>query len=108
MVRKRKPDPGPTLEPTGRPPLAVSYTKSFNRDLDLMEKRGKDLAKLRAVVESLCNRQILDPGRRDHALTGDWVGYRDCHVNPDWLLIYERTDAELRLMRTGTHSDLGF
>jgi mRNA interferase YafQ len=72
-----------------------------------MERRGKDLAKLRNVVETLRNRQALDPGRRDHALTGDWSGYRDCHIDPDWILIYERTDAELRLMRTGTHSDLG-
>jgi mRNA interferase YafQ len=48
----------------------------------------------------------LAPSLRDHALTGGWIGYRDVHFEPDWILVYERTETELRLMRTGTHSDL--
>ena len=72
-----------------------------------MKSRGKDLSKLHAIIVALSNRQALGPRHRDHALTGEWIGFRDCHIEPDWILIYERTDTELRLMRTGSHSDLG-
>ena len=108
MVEKRKSGTEPDPDVASPPQLVVSYTKSFDRDLDRMAKRGKDLAKLRAVVDSLRNRVALEVSRRDHALTGEWVGYRDVHVEPNWILVYERTDTELRLMRTGTHADLGF
>ncbi len=84
----------------------VSQTKQFSRDVKRMRKRGKDLAKLREVVKKLAAGKPLHPKHRDHALVGHWQPSRDCHVEPDWMLIYT-TDAEsLRLERTGTHSDL--
>ncbi len=69
-------------------------------------KRGKDPEKLRVVIEALCSRETLAVRHRDHALGGDWNGWRDCHVEADWLLIYKTTATELILGRTGTHSDL--
>ncbi len=71
-----------------------------------MRKRGKDLSKLQAIVRKLANGESLEPKHRDHSLHGDWRNSRDCHIEPDWILIYT-TDAEsLLLERTGTHSDL--
>ena len=106
MVEKRKSGTEPDPDVASPPQLVVSYTKSFDRDLDRMAKRGKDLAKLRAVVDSLRNRVALEVSRRDHALSGDWVGCRECHVEPDWLLVYEIAEGEIRFWATGTHSDL--
>jgi mRNA interferase YafQ len=71
-----------------------------------LEKRGKSLDKLHAVVRSLRTHQPLARRHRDHALTGQWKGYRDYHVEPDWVLIYLREAGRLKLVRTGTHSDL--
>ncbi len=108
MARKRKPDPAvPPPSPPDRPRLAPVRSARFDKEVARQKSHGKDLAKLHAVIVALSNRQVLDPRHRDHALTGDWSGYRDCHVEPDWILIYERTETELRLMRTGSHSDLG-
>ena len=101
VVRKRKPEP---KEPP--PPLIVVPSARFKRDLLRQKTRGKDLAKIEAVIVALSNRLPLEPKHRDHALTGDWAEHRDCHVEPDWVLIYQRTPTELRLVRTGTHSDL--
>ena len=67
---------------------------------------GKDLTKLREVVETLVASGVLEERLRDHALTGGYKGTRECHVEPDWLLIYEATDEEVILIRTGTHADL--
>src|SRR3954452_16237364 len=88
------------------PPLTPSPTSEFKRDLKRQEKRGKDMAKLRAVVEQLCSRRPLAPRHRDHPLGGEWGGWRDCHVEPDWVLIYKQDGSRLKLGRTGTHSDL--
>jgi mRNA interferase YafQ len=71
-----------------------------------LEKQGKDMEKLQAIVVALQNRQSLPPRNRDHALAGQWKGVRECHVEPDWLLIYERGADWLRLVRTGGHSEL--
>jgi mRNA interferase YafQ len=71
-----------------------------------MQKRGKSLAKMKAIIDLLLARKALPPKHRDHQLGGNWSGHRDCHVEPDWLLIYKLFDDELRLERTGTHSDL--
>ena len=84
----------------------LSQTKQFARDVNRMVKRGKDSDKLRQIVMTLAREDKLDPHHRDHALTGEWKGTRDCHIEPDWILIYTPTDAHLRLERTGTHSDL--
>ncbi len=64
------------------------------------------LVALKAVILLLLEDQPLSERLKDHPLKGDWAGYRDLHVEPDWLLLYKLTEAELRLARTGTHSDL--
>lgn len=84
----------------------VSQTTQFSRDVKRMRKRGKDLAKLRTVVKQLAQGKPLHPRRRDHALVGNWQPSHDCHVEPDWILIYTTDEEMLRLERTGTHSDL--
>ncbi len=84
----------------------VSQTTHFSRDLKKMRKRGKDLAKLREVVRLLAAGKSLDPCHRDHALIGQWRPSRDCHIEPDWVLIYTADEDTLRLERTGSHSDL--
>lgn len=64
------------------------------------------MGKLKAVILLLLKDEPLEQRHRDHALKGDWIGYRDLHIEPDWLLLYRVTDTELMLARTGTHSDL--
>jgi mRNA interferase YafQ len=106
--RKSKKTPAPEQEPPPPPPpLDPKPTTKFKQDVERQKKRGKDTDKLRAIIESLCHHRPLDPRHRDHALTGDWKGWRDCHVEPDWVLIYKRDGGTLILGRTGTHSDLG-
>jgi len=78
----------------------------FRRDVERQKARGKNPAKLEALIETLRTRRPLDARHRDHALSGEWEGRRDCHVEPDWILIYMVAGTELRLYRTGTHSDL--
>jgi mRNA interferase YafQ len=88
--------------------LRLRPTREFERDLKRIRKRGKDIGRFRDVIEALRLRQPLTHRHRDHALTGNWKGWRDCHVEPDWILIY-RVDVaagELILGRTGAHSDL--
>jgi mRNA interferase YafQ len=101
-VSKKKAE-GP--EPA-RPPLKASRSTRFVRDVQRMKKRGGDMDKLKAVIDALASRQPLPEEYRDHALKAEWIGWRDCHVAPDWIVIYRKTDAELILGRTGTHSDL--
>jgi mRNA interferase YafQ len=84
----------------------VSQTTQFSRDVKRMRKRGKDLEKLRKIVEKLAAGEVLHPRHRDHALIGPWQTSRDCHIEPDWILIYTADENTLRLERTGTHSDL--
>lgn len=86
--------------------MNITQTHQFKKDLKRQQKRGKSLGKLKEVVELLVAQKGLPPKHRDHALTGDWVGWRDCHVEPDWLLIYKVSAEELLLGRTGTHADL--
>lgn len=73
-----------------------------------MKKRGKDLEKLKYVVNELANQRTLDEKYRDYELTGNYRNFRECHIEPDWLLIYriEKGELTLALVRTGTHSDL--
>lgn len=84
----------------------LSQTTQFSRDVRRMRKRGKDLSKLEGVVRLLAAGQRLPPKHRDHPLIGPWAPSRDCHVEPDWILIYTADSEMLRLERTGTHADL--
>ncbi len=78
----------------------------FKRDVRRAEKRGKDLAKLRDVLLLLIDEQPLPGAYGDHPLKGQWKGFRDLHIEPDWLLLYRVIGDELQLARTGTHADL--
>jgi len=86
--------------------MRLSQTSQFKKDLKRMQKRGKRLAKMKAIVDLLLAKETLPPKNRDHQLGGNLSGHRDCHVEPDWILIYKLLNDELRLERTGTHSDL--
>ena len=85
---------------------AIRRTSQFKKDVKLMKKRGKDMGKLKEVLEKIISGQALEPRYRDHALIGQYKGTRECHIEPDWLLIYELGHDEVVLVRTGTHADL--
>jgi mRNA interferase YafQ len=78
----------------------------FRRDVKLAKRRGKDMTKLRELILLLIDGNPLPPRYKDHSLGGDWKHHRDCHIEPDWLLLYKIDGADLHLVRTGTHSDL--
>ena len=86
----------------------VVSSNQFKKDLKAAKKRGFDMNRLRAVVETLAAGEKLEPKYRDHILVGDYVGFRECHIEPDWLLVYriKQDVLELYLFRTGTHSDI--
>lgn len=86
----------------------IVSSNQFKRDLKLAKKRGFDIELLRSVVNTLANGKTLDDKYRDHSLAGEYRGFKECHIEPDWLLIYriESDELELFLFRTGTHSDL--
>ena len=88
--------------------LEILISNQFKKDLKLAKKRGLKLDKLHKIVDMLAAGQALENKYRDHNLTGDLLGFRECHIEPDWLLIYriENNLLELFLFRTGTHSDL--
>jgi mRNA interferase YafQ len=79
---------------------------AFRKDCKRAHKRGCDISKLVAIIRKLQLGEVLPASNRVHPLKGEWKGYWDCHVEPDWLLIYKVTDDEVRLARTGTHADL--
>ena len=83
-------------------------SNQFKKDLKLAQRRGYDLTKIKKVITLLANGEPLEEKYRDHFLVGDYGGYRECHIQPDWLLIWEQRDTELILILTdtGTHSDL--
>lgn len=83
--------------------LKLIHLKQFEKEA---KKRGQDLEKLKKIVGKLANGEKLDPKHRDHPLKGDFVNYLECPITPDWLLVYKKTETELILVRTGTHSDL--
>lgn len=86
--------------------LIVKPTNRFFRDLRLAKKRGYDLDKIEAIVDLLQAGKPLPVRNRDHSLSGDWHNHRECHIEPDWLLIYRIDQDFLFLERTGTHADL--
>lgn len=87
--------------------LTIKYQTAFKRDYKRIKKRGYDVTKLAEVVDLLASGQELPAKYKDHPLIGDYEGCRECHITPDWLLVYEVIEDELLLYltRTGTHSD---
>ena len=86
--------------------MKILQTKQFKKDIKRVSKRGKSKEKLIEVLRILEKGEELPEKYRDHRLSGDWVGRRDCHVEPDWVLIYKVTEDSIILERTGSHSDL--
>lgn len=84
----------------------LQRTSQFKKDAKRMKRRGKQFTVFKWIIGQLAEGQALEPKYRDHALVGQYKGTRECHIEPDWLLIYELTDDEVVLVRTGTHSDL--
>ena len=87
-------------------PLELLTTSAFERDLRRVRKHGKDLDKLEVVVNLLQAQEQLPSRCRPHSLRGSWEGHWDCHLEPNWLLLYRVTDTELILVRTGSHAEL--
>lgn len=88
--------------------LTIKYQTAFKKDYKRIVRRGYDVRLLEKVINLLAEQKTLPENYRDHSLSGDYSGYRECHITPDWLLIYEIKENELLLCltRTGTHSDL--
>jgi mRNA interferase YafQ len=86
--------------------LVPIYTRRFEKDVSRAQKRGKDLDKLKKVVHLLLQEKPLPAKYHNHKLKGDFINHWECHIEPDWLLIYKPTGDELILVATGTHSDL--
>jgi len=84
----------------------IYRTSQFKKDVKRLIKRGKKFKEFKGVISKLSVGETLEAKYRDHILTGQYKGTRECHIEPDWLLIYELTESELVLVRTGTHSDL--
>jgi mRNA interferase YafQ len=86
--------------------LTPSRSGRFKKDYKRMKRRGKDVSKILHVMKTIADEEPLEPRHRDHNLVGNYVGCRECHVEPDWLLIYTVGDDWIRFERTGTHTDL--
>lgn len=86
----------------------IQPTNRFKKDLKLCKSRGYDINLITDIIKRLSNGDKLEEKYKDHDLSGNWSGYRECHIQPDWLLIYKIDGKELilYLTRTGTHSDL--
>ena len=83
-------------------------TTKFKKDIKLCKNRGYDISLIKDIIKKLANGEVLDDKNKDHDLHGNWEGYRECHIQSDWLLIYKHQERELilYLTRTGSHSDL--
>ena len=86
--------------------VGIRRLSKFRKDYRQCLKRGYDIKKLNDTIENLANRRRLEPRYRDHSLLGEYEDCRECHIEPDWLLVYMLTETELVLVRTGTHADL--
>ena len=86
----------------------IKHTTRFTKYYKLAKRRNMNLDLLKDIVTKLANGEPLDEKHKDHPLSGDWIGHRECHILPDWLLVYRIEDEVLvlTLSRTGTHSDL--
>ena len=88
--------------------LDIQYSTKFKRDYKTIIKRGYNPKLLETVLKMLCNEQSLPTKYKDHSLSGDYQGHRECHITPDWLLVYSIDNGInlITLVRTGSHSDL--
>ncbi len=86
--------------------MKIKYTSQFKKDYKRIQKQNKDIGKLKTLIEKLSLKETLDVQYQDHPLSGKWKNYRECHIAPDWLLIYKITSDTLILVRTGSHSEL--
>jgi mRNA interferase YafQ len=88
--------------------LTLKYTSKFKKDYKLVKKRGLDISLLKYIINELANQRQLEQKYQDHPLSGNYDGFRVCHIQPDWLLLYlvDNNVHTLTLTRTGTHSDL--
>lgn len=86
----------------------VKFTTTFKKDIKLAKKQGRNTDKLLRIIEQLANGEPLEAKYRDHDLSGDYQGWRECHIEPDWLLVYKLLDDVLVLLlnRIGSHSEL--
>jgi len=84
----------------------IFQTSQFKKDFKKVKSRGKDLEKLQSLVKAILKGDPLESRYHDHPLSGKWTGSRDCHEEPDWVLIYRIDGDSLYLERTGSHSDL--
>lgn len=82
------------------------YTSQFRRELRRARRRGQDLSKIGAITDKLLAGEPLEPRHRPHQLTGNWYPAWECHIEPNWLLVWLEDAAAITLMRTGTHSDI--
>ncbi len=87
-------------------PLTIRQSTAFRRDVKRLRRQGRDITLLEEVIISLVNGRSLAPHHRDHTLIGNWFGFCECHIQPDWLLIYRIEEDELQLVRTGSHAAL--
>lgn len=85
---------------------AIRRTTRFKKDIKRMKKRGKSFDKLKTILAKIAHDEPLEAKHRDHLLIGQYIGTRECHIEPDWLLIYESSEDDIILVRTGTHADL--
>ena len=86
--------------------LSIQNKRSFRKDYKKLRSTGRDLSRLAVVIDTLAAGESLAEPYRDHLLIGDYADHRECHISPDWLLIYQTTETELILVRTGSHSAL--
>ena len=86
--------------------MTIHYSKQFKKDYKRMTKQGRDIALLDGILHRLIDGQALSPQQKDHRLQGKWGDCRECHLQPDWLLIYRKGENFISFERTGTHSEL--
>ena len=86
--------------------LKPIYLRKFEQEVVKAKRRGKDIEKLKIIMKLLVQAKELPQKHHNHKLKGEYVGYWECHIEPDWLLIYKKTETEIIFARSGTHSDL--
>jgi mRNA interferase YafQ len=105
-IEQASADTGNPEDASGKKRLDIQQTTLFKKGFKRMRSRGADLGMLKSVLNTLCAGEELDEKYRDHQLDGKWKSSRDCHIQPDWVLIYRLTDDALILEATGSHSDI--